>query len=156
MKEEWREVPGTSGVYLVSNLGRVMSIRIVPQPNSGPYKAVNLRYPGTRKSVHTHKLIAEAFLGACPPGHEVRHLDGDAHNNAASNLTYGTRRENIGDTKRHGRVPKGEKHWRARLTEEQVRAIKTSSISARKLARQFGVSGTTIDDVRAGRTWAHL
>jgi hypothetical protein len=46
--------------------------------------------------------VAEAFHGPRPVGLEVRHLDGDSLNNAASNLRYGTRTENLLDAVEHG------------------------------------------------------
>jgi hypothetical protein len=49
-----------------------------------------------------HKLVAEAFLGVCPVGLEVRHLDGDSGNPRLGNLAYGTHSENTLDQVRHG------------------------------------------------------
>jgi hypothetical protein len=54
-----------------------------------------------------HVLVAAAFLGPCPDGQEVRHLDGDKLNNCLDNLIYGTRSENNLDTVRHGHHKKG-------------------------------------------------
>lgn len=54
---------------------------------------------------------------------------------------------------------RGEDHGRAKLTEAQVRKIRAwpKSYGYRKmLAGLFGVSTSTIDDVRTGRSWTHL
>jgi hypothetical protein len=54
---------------------------------------------------------------------------------------------------------RGEEHARAVLTDAQVRKIRAwpKSYGYRQvLARLFGVSVSTIDDIRSGRTWAHL
>jgi hypothetical protein len=66
--------------------------------NKRGYLALNL---GT-ESHEVHRLIALTFLGPRPSGQEVRHLDGDALNAAASNLAYGTRSENNLDKRSHG------------------------------------------------------
>ena len=41
-----------------------------------------------------HSLVAAAFLGECPSGHEITHKDGDYTHNELTNLEYVTRREN--------------------------------------------------------------
>lgn len=42
-----------------------------------------------------HVLVAHAFLGPCPPDHEVNHKDGDKANNRWDNLEYLTHAENM-------------------------------------------------------------
>jgi hypothetical protein len=49
-----------------------------------------------------HTLVALAFLGHRPPGAEVRHLNGNAHDNRVENLCYGTSSENSRDTVQNG------------------------------------------------------
>ena len=38
--------------------------------------------------VYMHQLIAESFLGRCPPGHKLVHLNGDGLDNQRANLAY--------------------------------------------------------------------
>jgi hypothetical protein len=45
--------------------------------------------------VGVHRLVADAFIGPCPSGHEVDHLDCDKTNNTPGNLEYVTRAENM-------------------------------------------------------------
>lgn len=96
--EQWAEVaPG----YSVSNLGRVRgkSGRILnPSPNSQGY----LTFSIGRMSVKVHVLVARHFVPGRFEGSEVRHLDGDPLNCAASNLAWGTHAENVRDQLRHG------------------------------------------------------
>lgn len=35
-----------------------------------------------------HQLVAEAFLGPCPPGHKLVHLNGNKLDNRRANLAY--------------------------------------------------------------------
>jgi hypothetical protein len=111
MNEAWRAVIGFEGLYEVSNLGRVRRIgraaktgagrgggigRIRKlQPTPEGYLHVVLWKDGKPKARQVHGLIAEAFLGPAPPGHEPNHEDGDKHNNRASNLEWVTRPENM-------------------------------------------------------------
>lgn len=54
------------------------------------------------RTYRVHQLVARAFLGPQPPGHDVRHLDCDRENNALSNLAYGTKAQNMADSVAHG------------------------------------------------------
>lgn len=45
------------------------------------------------------------------------------------------------------------RHWSARLSLVQVRAIRSSALNAAALARQFGVSPSTISRIRTGSSW---
>jgi hypothetical protein len=37
---------------------------------------------------YVHQLVAEAFIGPCPPGHKLVHLNGDSLDNRRVNLAY--------------------------------------------------------------------
>jgi len=54
---------------------------------------VTLSSDGFQKKYTVHNLVADAFLGECPAGHEIRHRDGDFTHNELSNLEYITRQE---------------------------------------------------------------
>lgn len=63
---------------------------------------------GVRYPRYGHHMVAEAFIGKRPPGHEVRHLDGDASSAAFRDadgmprLAYGTSGDNKTDQVHHG------------------------------------------------------
>jgi hypothetical protein len=40
------------------------------------------------ESEYLHQLVAEAFIGPCPPGHKLVHLNGDGLDNRRANLVY--------------------------------------------------------------------
>lgn len=115
MTEQWRPVVGHHG-YEVSDLGRVRSVdRVVihetgrRQPRRGRALALveqgsgHLKVGlGRRHYDQVHRLVMAAFVGPCPDGMEVRHLNGDPADNRLENLAYGTRAENIADAVRHG------------------------------------------------------
>lgn len=108
--EQWLPVVGFQGFYEVSSTGLVRSLprtytkgRVL-RPASLKYGHlhVDLWANGVGKTMFVHSMVAEAFLGPCPPGLQVRHLDGNARNNAVTNLAYGTASENAYDRTRHG------------------------------------------------------
>jgi hypothetical protein len=116
MSAEWRPVEGFEGYYEVCSDGQVRSAMrrqgskgavLKAGTNKAGYKLVSLWRDGKGRSCNVHRLVAAAFLGPCPPGMEVRHMDGDPANNVLTNLRYGTSSENNDDIVRHGRH-----HWR--------------------------------------------
>lgn len=106
-KEIWKPAVGFEG-YEVSNLGRVRSYwykrwgklmdesqRILSSQNKSRYASVHLRGEGKYFFRRVHNLVAEAFLGPCPVGMIVCHIDDDGHNNHLSNLRYDTQKNNL-------------------------------------------------------------
>jgi len=79
--------------------------------NSHGYLSVRMLVDGRRKRMLVHTLVAARFLPDRPSStHEIRHLDGNKHNNHAANLAWGTRKDNADDRERHGRTSRGERH----------------------------------------------
>lgn len=169
---EWRPVVGYDGWYEVSSQGDVRRVRGGAGTRVGRplrawltaetgYPAVTLSRHGKQRKIHVHVIVAAAFLGPCPPGHEVNHKDLNRQNARASNLEYLTRGENI----KHGyatnpvkRKPatQGEKVNTARLIGEQVRAIRSSAEATAVLAQRYGVCDDSIRNVRRRTTWKHI
>lgn len=161
--EEWRDVVGYEGYYQVSNYGDIRhvlngALKQTKRSKRAEYLCVHLSVLGNAKVVSVHRLVALAFFGEPPVGHEVRHLDGNPKNNNINNLVWGTKKENRSDRSLHGRdnLPYGELASWSKLTEVEVRRIKESTATTKSLASKFGVGYSTIDDVRHGRTWKHV
>jgi hypothetical protein len=131
-----------------------------PQTAGNEYPRVKLWNANGRKRFHVHVLVLTAFVGPCPAGMACRHLDGNPQNNALPNLRWGTYLENTDDMRRHGRLVRGERHGRAKLTEEQVRLLRrlhaARTCSIESLAAQFGISPWTVHAVVARRHWSHV
>jgi hypothetical protein len=117
--EEWRPVADYEGLYLVSSFGLVRSLprnttsgRILkPWREDDGRWSVKLSKDGVEKTRRVHQLVAEAFIGKCPPGQEIRHLDDDLDNNRADNFAHGTSKQNKEDMLRnHG-------HYKDAITE---------------------------------------
>lgn len=151
--EEWKPVVGYEGWYEISNVGRVKRVArgrgtkrpiLSPSPMKIGYLQVTLSYGmiETRRKRYVHDLVAAAFIGPRPPGHQVNHIDGNKLNNRVENLEYVTHAGNarhavrIGLTKPSPRL----------LTEEQVREVRRlkQHMSYRKIAALYGVSFTVI------------
>ena len=100
--EEWKPIAETDGKYLISNYGRLKSycryraIIVKPYSNQYGYYRADIRRNGNRVTALIHRLVANAFVINDNPkdNDTVDHIDGDKHNNRASNLRWLSRSEN--------------------------------------------------------------
>lgn len=117
--------------------------------------------PGGRGSTPmlAHRMSWETYRGPIPDGMCVCHRCDNPSCVNPSHLFLGTKKENSEDmvTKRRSRgAPPGVNHPRAKLNPEKVRIIRTCSTGPAELARRFGVTGSTICNVRSRRVWRHV
>ena len=126
----------------------------------------NFGYGGVRiagKTLGAHRAAYEAKNGAgSADGLMVRHkCDVPACVNPA-HLEIGTLADNNRDTVERGRHARGESHGRAKLTEADVREIRTSYVRGSSefgvcaLARRFGVATSGISDIVNRKLWTHV
>lgn len=111
--EVWKDIIGYEGLYRVSNLGSVKSLRreiirgqggvyLIDEKILKQYKAhvgymaVKLSKIGISKNFSVHQLVAIAFLNHEPCGYKlvVNHIDLNKLNNRVDNLEVITNREN--------------------------------------------------------------
>lgn len=159
--EVWKDIPGYEGKYQASNLGRVRSVdhyvtRLVkgrvlrPRIRKEGYPIVTISGAGPKD---VHQLVALAFLGPKEDGKQVRHLDGDKLNPSADNLAYGSQADNERDKFRYGDKAR-------KLTTAQVQEIRKlareHTMTNTVIARQFGVTETTVRQIVKGVTFAWL
>lgn len=123
---------------------------------ASPYLSVSLHHEGAQVTEDVHVLVCRAFHGEPLDGQEVRHLNGDPHDNRAANLAWGTRSENQRDKLAHGTDMRGVKHTRAKLTEDLVREIRTSQEPGVQIAKRLDVSKALISAVRTRKAWSWL
>ena len=122
MREEWRDIKGFEGKYMVSNLGRVKSLNynrtgkeeiLKAYDNGHGYLFVALYKDGKVEQPLVHRLVATAFLDNPDNLPEVNHKDEDKTNNCVENLEYCSRSYNLNygtRRKRSAEKLKGKKH----------------------------------------------
>lgn len=92
--EIWKDIEGYEGLYQVSNLGRVKSLKfnkekiIKGSKGGGGYLQVILCKEGKIKFHKVHRLVASAFLENPDNLPEINHIDEDKTNNITTNLEW--------------------------------------------------------------------
>ena len=164
-KEIWRPIPEYENRYEVSNWGRVRSIKILkPFRDRNGYLKYLLSNPGKVKSYFIHRLVALAFIPNPENKPEVNHIDGNKQNNCADNLIFVTRSENMKHAYNNNLkvAKKGEKNYRARFTNKQVKQIRDEYIYGSReygtnaLAKKYGVARSTIEHIVNNKTYKNI
>ena len=177
VQEIWRPVPGFEGEYEVSNLGKVRSLDRIQHRSNGQsycdfcikgrvlkpyltgkndgYCTVSLKH----KNVKVHRIVARSFLQPVEGKNEVNHINGNKHDNRASNLEWVTSGENGQHALTTGLKRTGADVPNAKLTASDVYQIRRtyvkgdSKFGAKPLSREYGVSNTTIRRIVRNKKW---
>lgn len=152
---EWREIADFPG-YLVSSDGEVMGPRgniIRSRPKKNGYRLITFPGPVYR---YVHHLVLLAFVGPRPLGLVALHADDDRLNNRASNLSWGTQKQNMADADRNGRLLRGEDHASAKITQQQMQAIRERCAAGERQADVgacYGLTQPAVSMIVTGRNW---
>lgn len=108
----------------------------------------------------SHRVAWELIYGPIPNDlHVCHHCDEPGCINPA-HLFLGTAAENRADAARKGRLPRGEHHYSARLTSNQVLFIREEyargKTTHRRLGTRFNVDHATIGNIIRRETWRHI
>ena len=167
MQELWQPVEGFESLYEVSNLGRVRSLErfvrcrgngqqrkpskvIAAHRYANGYPRLNLWQDNQKSRKYLHRLVAKAFL-ASPPGAihtgrggwSIDHINGDKTDNRACNLQWMLAADNNRKAK-------------AKLTNEQIRAVREDKRTCQTIGVEYGVSAHTVSAIKTGKRWAHI
>ena len=153
--------------YQVSDQGRVRraSNKRIRKPSSTPtgYQVIVLSRPGaSHAGVYVHREVMKAFVGSCPEGFQVSHVNGDNSDNRLVNLRYESARVNNRRKQAHGTQTAGERHGSAKLTWSDVRSMRRlldSGLTLKEVAEHYGVSFQQVSRIKRGHNWqepAHI
>lgn len=173
MSEQWKAIPGFDGRYEASTLGRIRTVehRILTMRTAtgSEYPKVSLIHDPTQPTFKTrskafprHRLVALTFIGPCPSGYEVNHINGDKNDARAENLEYVTRSENmlhVHRTLKTSKPRKGTAHYKAKFTDTdivRIRQLRAEGMIYKDIAAQYGVRLGTIMFICNGQTWKHV
>jgi hypothetical protein len=165
-RELWRWVPGYENLYMVSSLGRVMSvpceqvrgthpyakpgIEVTDHDNGRGYRVLSLYKNGVQKQYTVHRLVASAFIPNPEGKREVNHKDGNKANNAVPNLEWVTASENMVHADKVLHVTNKNRT----LSEEQVIAIREDTRTEKEIAEDYGMTQSSINGIRIGKTYS--
>ena len=141
--EDFKEVSGYEGLYIINGSGSVFSIgrhgtrhknglyQLKQYESHKGYKVVHLMKNSRKQSFSVHRLVAKEFIRPPEPSEQVDHLDGNKSNNHFSNLEYVTCKENINRAWAKGlyKDRKGESNISAKLNEQKVIEIREKHLS---------------------------
>lgn len=165
-----KEVLGYPGYYATEH-GEIISLRsgtpkILKQRIHKGYYNVQVKKGAAKRTqvkVPVHQLVLYAFEGAKPSANSVcRHLNGNALDNRACNLKWGTVKENFQDQVDQGTaicLRLGELHPHSKLKKEQVIEIEREAnlgISYATIASKFGIDKTHVSEIKLHKTWKQL
>lgn len=176
LNENWKPIPGFESSYEISDLGRARSIRrlvgregaeywqpeklLKPQADTHGYFRVSCSVRSVVTFKYIHQAVLEAFVRPRNDGEECRHRNGDHTDNRLTNLTYGTKADNMQDALKHGTFPILERRPGAKLTRHQVIEIFTSAEPPSTLEAKYGIGTGVVRQIKMRQTWksitAHL
>ena len=87
--DNWLEIieAGAAGGF-IGAFGNDVYIGVKSACRDAVKKLRDRRSGPDEQIVYMHQLIAESFLGPCPPGHKLVHLNGNGLDNRRKNLAY--------------------------------------------------------------------
>jgi hypothetical protein len=100
-----------------------------------------------------HRVAWEVANGPIPAGLFVLHRCDIRTCVNPDHLFLGSHKQNMRDMKDKSRAASGERNGSAKLTIDDVKAIRNSELSYARLASIYGVVWATIQNIKSAKTW---
>ena len=157
--EVWVDLLGYRLPYKISSFGRVRNgeDELIDGTFVRGYKYIKPDGKHGRR-IPVHQLVAHLFIGPCPVGNEVDHLDGYKANNWVGNLEYVTHIENVQRARyimSDGRRS-GVHNSNAKLTDTDVAEIRYQVSLGRtkvSVARDYDITDVHVGNIVRGKMW---
>ena len=111
------------------------------------------------KCISAHRFSWKIHFGDIPTGMVVCHKCDNPPCVNPKHLFLGTQAENQHDKKEKGRAARGEGNNKAKLTERNVKEIRSLislGLSSREIAKRYGVRHAAILDIKSNKNWSWL
>lgn len=162
--EIWKNIDENDH-YIVSNTGhirRVGSDKNHSVRDKKGYLVTDLYRDSKRVTKRVHRLVAEAFVPNPEKKPQINHIDGNRHNNAASNLEWVTAGENTAHAWNNGLSKpsfgmRGKKNPNAGRNGRPIRIVETGEIfnTLKECEDAINGNGRHINDCLRGRQVTH-
>ncbi len=103
-----------------------------------------------------HRVAWELGHGEIPKGKWVLHKCDNPCCVRPSHLFLGTPKDNTQDAVSKGRMTRGEAMHTAKLTEKQVKEIRTDTRKQCVIAKEYGVSFSNVSAIKRREKWKHV
>ena len=129
--------------------------------NSRGYIQMSLRKNGKTYFCRAHRIVWTYFNGEIPDDKEINHKNGVKTDNRPENLELVISSENKKHAYRTGLkiIQKGEKHYKAKLTENDIKEIRkrcSSGETQRSVAKDFNITSPHVCLIVNRKRWAHV
>ena len=155
-----------TGLYSVSNLGRVWAVRkkcIMKQYTTWNGRLeIGLSNSDFIKRERIHRLVAYVFIPNPNNLPQINHKDGNTKNNNINNLEWVTHSENMLHAYEHGLISKkvGTNSVLSKYPEETIKSVindlKNTELSVPELSKKYKISKGLIHSIQYGNSWSHL
>lgn len=116
-------------------------------------------YPGIKVlgiESTVHKYVYIKLKGQIPKGLCIRHTCDNKLCVNPDHLIIGTHAENMKYAEERLLFSQGEDHYKARFTNADIHAIRSSNLTHRKLGELYGVIHTVIGKIKRRETWKQV
>jgi hypothetical protein len=138
--------------------------KVSPEPNTGCWIwTASTRRDGYGRfrvegcTVLAHRVSYELSVGPIGDKHVLHKCDNPACVNP-DHLFLGTNADNMRDRNAKGRQARqrGEANGSAKLSREDVLAIRGDPRTATAVAKEYGVHNATVSQIKRRKTWGHI
>lgn len=173
--EQWVDVLGYEGFYMVSDLGRVKSLDkndfmfrnncsrirkgiILKGSYCKGYRNVCLYLNRKSKTILTHRVVLSSWVNNVKNKREVNHINCIKDDNRLFNLEWSTSSENTIHAIKNGLVnqKRGEDIVTSKLTEIEAYKIKNSNLKLKDLSIIYNISISVVCSIKNNNSWKHV
>ena len=110
------------------------------------------------KARYVHRIVYEFRRGKIPVGLFALHSCDTPSCVNPDHIFLGTQTDNMIDKTRKGRAYRGVNHYRAKLDEYQIKAIRSigKSLTIAQMAKYFKIDYCAIRNILMNKTWKHI
>ena len=156
--EHWKDIDGYDGLYQVSDLGRVRSLKFGktrirrPRIDRYGYLQVGLCKDGKETKFRVHRLVANAFI---PNNNilndQVNHKDENKQNNRASNLEWCDRYYNMHYNGLYKRRKRRKQYFPPNYKRDKVKDLYNPNLTYKQNLELFMANGIDCSTVTLWR-----